>query len=296
MRRVLITGGRGQLAYDLQRRWRERHPNDELIALGHGDLDITDVDAIGRVFDAQRPGLLINCAAYHVVDEVESYPDKAFLVNAIAVRNLAVACRERDVPMVHLSTDYVFSGDRQRRPHIEDEAVDPPNVYGVSKAAGELVLRLAWRRHYIVRGSGLYGVAGSSGKGGNFVETMLKLASQGKPIKVVNDQVLTPTSTWFLADQIALLVGTDSYGTYHATCQGQCSWFDFAAEIFRETGLHPDLQPTTSAERVTPARRPAYSVLENRNLKRLGIDVMPDWKEALRFYLAERHAHARAAI
>jgi dTDP-4-dehydrorhamnose reductase len=293
--RVLVTGGRGQLAYDLRRRWHERHPGDELVLLKHDELDVTDADAVGEMLRSQMPRLVINCAAYHVVDEVESSPEKAFAVNAIGPRNLALACKEIGAVLVHLSTDYVFSGDDRRRPHIEDEPLDPPNVYGVSKASGEMLIRLTWPRHFIVRGSGLYGVAGSSGKGGNFVETMLKLAAQGKPIKVVNDQVLTPTSTWFLADQIAVLVTTEAYGTYHATCQGECSWFEFAGEIFQQAGLQPPLEPTTSTERVTPARRPPYSVLENRNLQRLGIDVMPHWKEALRVYLAERHVHASAA-
>lgn len=288
MRRVLITGGRGQLAYDLQRRWHERHPGDELTALNHAELDVTSADAVSQGLQARRPGLVINCAAYNLVDDAESQPEKALLVNGIGARNVALACRAVDAALVHVSTDYVFSGGT--KPHVEDEPLDPPNVYAVSKAAGEMLVRLTWARHFIVRSSGLYGVAGSSGKGGNFVETMLKLAGQGKPIRVVNDQVLTPTSTWALADQIALLATTDAYGTYHATCQGECSWFDFAAEIFREAGLKPKLEATTSAERVTPATRPRYSVLENRNLGRLGIDVMPHWKAALYVYLAERAA------
>jgi dTDP-4-dehydrorhamnose reductase len=197
--------------------------------------------------------------------------------------------------LVHLSTDYVFRDSTPKGGHLEDEPVDPPNVYGVTKAAGEMMIRASWPEHFIVRGSGLYGVAGSSGKGGNFVETMLKLAAQGKPIKVVNDQVLTPTATWYLADQLSLLVTTTAYGTYHATCQGQCSWFEFAAEIFRQAGVDPVLEPTTSRERVTPATRPPYSVLENHKLKQLGIDIMPGWKEALGHYLAERRVDAPEA-
>jgi len=290
--RVLVTGGRGQLGHDLERRWPERHPGDELLPLSHHELDVTDAEAVRRLILAQQPSIVINLAAYHVVDEVEGNPAKAFAVNAIGPRNVALACKEAGAIMVHLSTDYVFTDSSNHRPHVEDEPVNPPNVYGVSKAAGEMMIGPSWPSHFIVRGSGLYGVAGSSGKGGNFVETMLKLAEQGKPIKVVADQVLTPTSTWFLADQIALLVTTEAYGTYHATCQGECSWYQFAAEIFRQSGLDPELGPTTSAERITPARRPPYSVLENRNLQRQGIDVMPHWKEALRHYLHERSAQA----
>jgi len=292
--RVLIVGGGGQLAHDLQRRWRERHPDHELIALGHPQLDVSDGPAMRRVLEERQPSLVINCAAYHRVDEVEDNPQLAFAVNSIGARNLALVCRDLDAVLVHLSTDYVFSGSGRRSPYQETDPVDPPNVYGVSKVAGELLIRLTWPKHFIVRSCGLYGVAGSSGKGGNFVETMLRLGNEGRAIRVVNDQTLTPTSTWFLSDQIAALVDSNAYGTYHATCQGACTWFEFASQIFIEAGMTPDLQPQRSSESGSRARRPVYSVLENHNLGRHRIDLMPEWKEALRAYLAERRAHIGA--
>jgi len=163
----------------------------------------------------------------------------------------------------------------------------------VSKAAGEMLVRAAWPKHFIVRTSGLYGLVGSRGKGGNFVETMLALARSGRVIRVVEDQVLTPTHTADLAVQIARLAATDAYGTFHATCQGECTWFEFAEEIFHQAGLDPALEPQTSAEAGRPARRPPYSVLDNQGLRRVGIDVMPDWRQALLGYLAARAASGR---
>jgi dTDP-4-dehydrorhamnose reductase len=288
MSRVVIAGGAGQLANDLIKRWPERRPDDHVLALGHKEFDVTDSQAAHRILAAERPSILINCAAYHRVDEIEDNPERAFAVNATAVRNLALLCRELDIVLVHLSTDYVFSGTDGRRPHRESDPIDPPNVYGVSKAAGELLIRLTWSKHFIVRGSGLYGIAGSSGKGGNFVETMLRLAGEGKAIKVVDDQTLTPTATWFLADQIALLTTSEAYGTYHATCQGECTWFEFAREIFRQAGLRPELRPQTTADSGARATRPMYSVLDNARLRALGLDVMPTWQDALQAYLAMR--------
>jgi dTDP-4-dehydrorhamnose reductase len=198
-----------------------------------------------------------------------------------------LVCRDLNVPLVHLSTDYVFSGSK-KSPYVESDPVNPVNVYGVSKAAGEMLLRSLWHRHFIIRTSGLYGKAGSSGKGGNFVELMLRLAGEGRPIRVVNDQTLTPTSTWALGIQLGTLIETDANGTYHVTCQGECSWYDFAAEIFKRAGLNPDLGPQSTAQSGTRVRRPQYSVLENLNLQRLGIDRMPHWKDGLQHYLDKR--------
>ena len=287
-RTTLVLGG-GQLAFDLQRAWKRHHPEDALVALGHADVDVADLASVRAALGAQEPGLVVNTAAYNRVDEAEGALDRALAVNATGAGNVAVACREVDAVLVHVSTDYVFSG-RVRRPHVEGDPVDPVNVYGASKAAGEMLVRCLLPRHFIVRSSGLYGVAGSSGKGGNFVETMLGLARSGRDIRVVDDQVLTPTPTAALAEQIALLTTTDAYDTYHATCQGECSWYDFAAEIFRRAGLHPPLQRQSSAQLGAKARRPAYSVLENAALRRLGLDVLPDWRDGLADYLALRGA------
>jgi dTDP-4-dehydrorhamnose reductase len=295
-RPVVLIGAGGQLAHDLERAWPARRPGDRLIGLSHAEIEVADSDSVRQALFPLEPGLVVNTSAYHRVDEIEDQPERAFAVNAVGVRNLALACRELDAVLVHLSTDYVFSGRLGRPPpHVEDDPVDPPNVYGASKVAGEMLLRQAWRRHFIVRSSGLYGVAGASGKGGNFVETMLRLAGEGRPMRVVADQVLTPTSTAALAEQLVVLCGTEAYGTYHATCQGECSWHRFASEIFAQAGMKVELAAQTTAESGARALRPVYSVLENRALAGLGLDLLPPWQEALAGYLRERQA-ARAAV
>jgi dTDP-4-dehydrorhamnose reductase len=186
-----------------------------------------------------------------------------------------------------MSTDYVFGGEK-RAPYTEDDAPNPLNVYGVSKLAGEYFVRALCPKHFIVRTSGLYGVAGSSGKGGNFVETMIRLAKEGKPIRVVTDQVLTPTYTRDLAHKIKELLQTEAYGVYHITNSGQCSWYEFAAKIFELLSLKPDFGPTTSAEFGAKAKRPAYSVLAHGRLAQLGLDDLRSWPEALAAYLEEK--------
>ena len=285
--RVAIVGANGQLAYDLMPALGAA--GHFAVGLSHEQIEVVDGESVGAALNASGPDLVVNTSAYHRVDEAEDNPDQAFRVNTAGVRNLALACRDLDVPLLHLSTDYVFSGTKAS-PYTESEAVDPINIYGVSKAAGEMVLRYVWPRHFIVRTSGLYGVAGSAGKGGNFVETMLRLARDGSPIKVVNDQRLTPTSTRALAMQIAELISTEAYGTYHATSQGHCTWYEFASEIFRRSDLQPELAPQSTAESGARARRPPYSVLENSQLKRLGLDRMPAWQNGLAEYLQLRQA------
>ena len=283
--RVVIIGANGQLAQDIGPALKDKA--HEVIGLTHAQIEVAELDSVRDALAPARPDVVINTSAYHKVDVVEDEPDRAFAVNATGPRNLALVCRELDAALAHLSTDYVFSGSKGS-PYVEEDAVDPVNLYGVSKAAGEMAVRYLWPRHWIVRTSGLYGVAGSSGKGGNFVETMLRLANEGKSIKVVNDQTLTPTSTHSLARQIAALIETGAYGTYHATCQGACTWYDFAAEIFSACGLAPELSAQTTAESGARATRPTWSVLENAALKSLQLDLMPDWQDALRAYLQER--------
>jgi dTDP-4-dehydrorhamnose reductase len=289
VRTVVLVGAAGQLGSDLLRVWALEHPSDRVVGLNHGDLEVEDAEAVRRVLLSIEPHLVVNTTAYNLVDAAEADQVTAFRVNAVGPRNLALVVRELEAVLLHVSTDYVFSGGR-RQPYVETDRVEPLSVYGVSKTAGEMLVRAAWPKHLIVRTCGLYGVAGSRGKGGNFVDTMLRLAASGQVIQVVEDQVLTPTHTGDLALQIARLAGTDAYGTYHATCQGECSWHDFAAEIFRQAGLDPPLEPQTTAQAGRAARRPPYSVLENRGLQRVGIDVMPGWREALANYLSARAA------
>lgn len=284
--KVALIGAKGQLSSDLEPVLRAK--GWEIIPFTHADLDVADLKSVQAALVPARPHIAINTAAYHKVEDVENNPAQAFAVNAIGLRNLALVCQKLSSTLVHLSTDYVFSGSK-RNPYVESDPVDPLNVYGISKAAGEMALRAVWPKHFILRTSGLYGHAGSAGKGGNFVELMLRLAQEEEPIRVVADQILTPTSTQALALQIAALIDTEAYGTYHATCQGECSWYAFAVEIFRSVGLYPDLRPQSTAESGARVKRPVYSVLENAQLKTIGIDLMPYWQEALRNYLRQRN-------
>jgi dTDP-4-dehydrorhamnose reductase len=213
----------------------------------------------------------------------------AFQVNAYGVRNLALAAREVDAKLIHFSTDYVFEGNL-RRPLNESDQTNPINAYGVSKLAGEKLVHYLWPKSFIIRTCGLYGHAGSSGKGGNFVETMLRKASTGESIRVVNDQIVTPTSTRELARKVSQLIHTEEYGLYHITADGACSWFEFARQIFELARVPAHLSPATSEQFKAAARRPGYSVLENARLKWLGIDDLKDWREALQEYLQSRPA------
>ena len=285
--RSVVIGASGQLAYDLIPLLASN--DHEVAGLTHHDIEVEDLGSVMKALRSAEPEIVINTSAYHRVDDAEDDPMRAFAVNAVGPRNLAVVCREIDTPLLHMSTDYVFSG-LQRTPRSESDEVDPVNIYGISKVAGEMSLRYLSPRHYIVRSGGLYGVAGSSGKGGNFVERMLGLAAEGLQIKVVDDQTLTPTSTSALAAQIVALISTERYGTYHATCQGECTWYEFAQEVLRIRGVDAELASQSTTESGAKALRPAYSVLENEGLSSMGLDKMPPWKDALRDYLDEGKA------
>ncbi len=287
--RILVIGANGQLGSDLVQVLREQSSTHQVIPLTHAELEVTDLPQVQQVLAQSQPDVVVNTAAYHKVDEVESYPERAFAVNAIAPLNLARLCREQGIALLFLSTDYVFGGDAQRTtPYTEKDCPAPLNVYGTSKLAGEKLIQATWAKHWIVRTSGLYGVRGASGKGGNFVELMLRLAREGKDIRVVDDQRLAPTYTRELAKGLANLIENAPYGLYHLTCSGDCSWYEFALKIFELSNLHPSLQPTTSAEFKTAARRPSYSVLANQAIREAGIAPLKAWQAALADYLAER--------
>lgn len=285
--KILLIGANGQLGSDLARALPVR--GHELVPVTHADVEVTDPASIERVMDVHRPDLVLNMAAFHKVDLCESEVEKTFAVNAFGARYLALACRKSGAALGHMSTDYVFGGEPSRQtPYGEGAKPAPINVYGVSKLAGEHLIQGALDRHYIFRVTGLYGIAGSSGKGGNFVELMLRLAREGKDIRVVDDQRMTPTYTVDLANQMAAVIESEDFGLYHATSQGDCTWFEFAAEIFRQSGLEPNLDRARTGDFGEQATRPAYSVLENRNLRRCGLDQMRPWQQALAAYLAER--------
>ena len=283
---TVVLGAPGQLGRDLL----PRLPGN-VIPLGRAAVDITDATALRGYMIAVRPDVVINCAAYNFVDKAESETEAAFAVNAWAVRNLATLCREFDSTLVHYSTDYVFGLDGSRAtPLTEDDSPGPVSVYGLSKLAGEYLVRSICPKHFVIRTCGLYGVWGSGGKGGNFVETMLRVAGQGKPLRVVSDQRCTPTFTADLADATANLIATKAYGLYHVTSAGDCTWYEFAREIFRQAGLTVDLTPITSAEFAAAARRPAYSVLSTDKVRTVGVPAPRPWTGALSEYLRLRQS------
>ena len=280
--RALLLGARAQLGHDLLRTW----PADRVTALGRAECDVTDEGAVRAALAASRAALVINLAAHHRVDEIEGAPAEALRVNGHGAWVVARAAAEVGAAVMWVSSNYVSAGDRNT-PYREDDPTAPPNAYGVSKVAGERLIALANPRHYVVRSAGLYGVAGSSGKGGNFVQTMLRLAREGRAIRVVDDEVLGMTSTLDLARAMAAIAEAECFGTYHITNAGEFSWYDFAVAIFRLAGLRPYLRPTTSAEYGAPARRPPYSVLANERLAGLGVPTLRPVEEALAEYLAK---------
>jgi len=281
--KVLVTGANGQLGTDLCKVLQ----HFEVIPLTHKDIEITDMDSVKQALNKYKPDIIINTAAYVRVDDCEIEQDKAFLINALGARNVAVVVQELGAKLVHLSTDYVFGGDAQPRttPYTEFDTPIPLSVYGKSKLAGENFVRHLCQKHFIIRSSGLFGVAGASGKGGNFVETILRLARERSELRVVNDQVFSPTYTKDLAGKIAQLINTEYYGIFHITNKGYCSWYQFATEILRLAGLKTPIIPVTSDEYPQKARRPRFSVLDNYHLRLLGMDDMRPWQEALRDYM-----------
>jgi len=285
--KIMLIGSTGQLGSALLQELR----SEDVVALTHADIEVTDSASVRRSIELHRPQIVINTAAFHRVDDCESQVEKAFEVNAFAVRNLALACLEFKAGMVHFSTDFVFGGEKQE-PYLETDRPEPLNVYGASKMAGEHLLAAVLPRHFLIRTCGLFGIGGSKSKGGNFVESMLWRAAENKPLRVVNDQVVTPTYTVDLARKVSDLIRTDAYGLYHISSNGSCSWFEFAQSIFELAGVKADLGPTSTEALGAPARRPRYSVLRNYRLERLGMDDMPSWKDGLSRYLAERRARA----
>lgn len=280
--RTLLLGSNGQLGSDLRRIW-----TDELIALPHQELDVCDRDRVHAIIRREAPQLIINTAAYHRVDECESNGARAFEVNALGAKNVADAAREVGAAVMFISTDYVFDGEKGA-PYVEEDLPRPLSVYGVSKLAGEHLVRQSNPRHFIVRASSLFGVAGASGKGGNFVETMIRKAREGEALRVVDDQVSSPTFTWDLALKLQELASTQRLGLYHVTNTGHTSWHGFAAKIFELTGLRPSLTAITSQELGAAARRPRFSVLEHRALRAAGLVPLRSWEEALVAYLSEK--------
>src|SRR5579883_3192811 len=284
-RRAVVFGAAGQLGVELARELKQRQY--EVQALDRGQVDITrpaDVEGALAAYDAE---VVFNSAAYNQVDVAEKEPQAAYLVNALAVRNLAIACRQVDARLVHYSTDYVFDGTA-RHPYAEDDPTHPLGAYAVSKLAGELYAQAYLDRVLVVRTSGVFGTGGLSTARGNFVELMLRLAGSGQPIRVVEDHDASPSFAPALAARTVDLVDREQTGVFHIGGGTAISWFEFARLIFEVAGLSPVLLATNEREYRTTARRPRYSALSNAKMERLGLDPMPPLREALQQYFAER--------
>jgi dTDP-4-dehydrorhamnose reductase len=288
--KLLVTGALGMLAYDVLR--VAGQGGHELLAIDLPELDITDQHAVFAYFDRHRPDAVVNCAAWTDVDGAESHPDAARAVNAIGAGALAAAAARHDAALLHLSTDYVFAGEApldaagQVRPLLESDATGPVSVYGSTKLEGELAVLSASPQNIVVRSSWLFGVHGR-----NFVDTMLRLASERDSVQVVDDQVGSPTWTGHLAPALLGLLEREVRGLVHLAGAGSVSWNGFAKEIFRQAEVACRVDTATSAQMARPAPRPAYSVLAS---ERSDVLPMPDWRDGLAGYLAARIGHTRA--
>ena len=277
MKRVIVTGANGQLGRAINQQYADS-TEYELINTDVGELDITNIDTVMEFTRDIRPYAIINCAAYTAVEKCEEEEDLAFRINAVGARNLSIAADETDAKLVHVSTDYVFDGNGNR-PYRETDPVGPQGAYGRTKLAGENFVKEFSKRHYIVRTAWLYG------DGKNFVKTMLRLSETNDKVRVVRDQVGSPTSAAELAKAIAYLLPTENYGLFHGTCEGDCSWAQFTEEIFRLAGRKTVVEAITSEEYGAAVKRPAYSILENYMFKMTTDFMFADWHDAIAEYL-----------
>jgi dTDP-4-dehydrorhamnose reductase len=288
MMKITIIGANGQLGTDLVKAFTGN--GDEVSVFTHSDIELSDLDSVSTRLRESRPDVVVNTAAMHHVENCEREPQKAFAVNGVGARNLALVARDLGATLMHVSTDYVFDGTKTN-PYEETDAPRPLNVYGNTKLAGEYFVRSTVEKHFVVRTSAIYGRSPCRAKGGlNFIELMLKLARERGEVRVVDSEIVTPTFTAELARQMVRLRGSDAYGLYHATAEGSCSWYEFAREIFTLTGTKVNLQAAGPNEFPAKVPRPKYSVLENRGLKTHGLNIFRPWREGLRDYLSTKPA------
>ncbi len=263
--KIALIGSTGQLGTDIIRANNEENFNYEIFELSHDKIEITNFENSYNILKEIAPDLVINTAAFHKVDDCEEDQEKAYKINTIGIRNIGTICNRIRSSIMHISTDYVFDGKKKdkNRGYTEFDQPNPLNVYGHSKLAGENILKTVTQEYYIVRTAWLFGKGGSKSKGGNFVTTMLRLSKSRKELKVVSDQVGSPTNTRFLASQLLELAKYPYYGTYHAVCQGMTSWYDYAKEIFRIAGKSIKIIPISSSEFRSKSDRPCFSALDN---------------------------------
>jgi dTDP-4-dehydrorhamnose reductase len=280
--KIAVIGSTGQLGTDLVKVLQNEH---EVLSLTHQNLEVTDYNSCLALRNS-RPDIVINTAAFHKTDQCEEEPLKTFSVNAIGARNIATVSQEIEATTIFISTDYVFDGSKNE-PYTEDDNPNPINTYGISKLAGELFTKQN-PKHYIIRVASLFGAAGASGKGGNFVETMITKAKKNEPISIIDDMWMSPTYTKDAALIIKKVIELKlPFGIYHGTNLGYCSWYQFANEIFKITCLNPSLKPIKTRDMQVKARRPQFSALKSAKFPKNGI-MIRDWKEALYDYLREK--------
>ncbi len=275
--KVLIAGGRGQLGTDLTKILISN--NIETFFYDSSELDITDINSIFKKINSASPDIIINCAAYTNVDNCESDIEKAFKVNALGAKHCAIAAETFNKKLIHISTDYVFNG-KKKSPYTEYDKPEPLSVYANSKLHGEFLIKEHCKKFFILRVAGVYGIYGN-----NFVKTIIQYGKTKDMLKVVNDQITTPTYTIDIANQILQLIDSEFYGTYHATAEGECSWYEFTSFIFGKLNIRTKIIPCTTEEFPRPARRPSYSVLDNFNLKLINKNFMRHWKDGINDFL-----------
>lgn len=277
MKKIIVTGCNGQLGRAVNLEF-QNNSEIEFVNTDVEELDITNIDKVMEFARQVKPYAIINCAAHTGVDACEDEWDKAYKINAIGPRNLSIAASETGAKMIHVSTDYVFNG-KADKPYTEFDKPDPQGAYGITKLAGENMVRDFANRYFILRTAWLYG------DGKNFVKTMLRLSENNDKVRVVGDQVGSPTSAKELAAVIAQLIFTENYGIFHATCEGSCSWAAFAEEIFKMAGKKTVVETISTEEFGAKAPRPAYSILENYMLKLTTDYKFADWHDALEVYM-----------
>lgn len=277
--KVLVTGVKGQLGYDVVNELKKR--GHEAVGVDIEEMDITDEESVNRVIREAAPDSVIHCAAYTAVDAAEDNEELCRAVNARGTGNIARVCKALDIPMMYISTDYVFNG-QGTRPWEPDDQREPLNIYGQTKYEGELEVEENLKKYFIVRIAWVFGVNGK-----NFIKTMLNLGKTRDKLSVVADQIGSPTYTFDLARLLVDMIETEKYGRYHATNEGLCSWYDFACEIFKQAGMNVTVEPVTSDQFPVKAKRPMNSRISKDKLIENGFQPLPSWQDALRRYLTE---------
>ncbi len=284
--KIAVIGANGQLGTDCCEVFSQQH---EVVPLTHHDIEIADIDSVNKVFTEMKPDVVVCTAAAHNVPKCESEPDVAFRINGIGSLNLAKVSADLKYKFVQYSTDYVFDG-KKMKPYVESDAVFPQSVYAVTKYCGEQFVRNYCEKFFVIRVSGIYGKVPCRAKSNtNFIVNMVNAANSKPEVRVVNDEVLTPTPTREIAMNTLSLIQTEAYNLYHMTCEGEVSWYEFAKTIFETLNLSTPLYPASVKDFPSVVKRPFYSVLDNRNLKTIGLNQMPDWKEAIVSFLHDNY-------